>query len=215
MTEIVSADRLKFDAILVDLMWNDFDLEWEYDGLDVLAGMFARGRREDVLLACQGHGFERAFLDEGSQHPLVKGVVLKGRQREALLAIRTVAAGRKFKDPMINSEITPPERSIGYFLSKSKRLARFAGVIASGRVTSYQEIARALHVAPATANRVPDAFRPMLEVRGEWRDVRGPNRQALIFQWCGENAHYILSWCRRNVEVLGVDPQVFSRRSRK
>jgi len=209
----LSRPRQRFDVVLVDLMWNDFELEWTYDGMDVLAAMNARGRHEDVALACQGHGFERPYLEEGRGHPDVKGLILKSSGPGVLDGIRAVASGQIYVDRVLGDALHPPGAAIADYFAGTPRLARIAGVIASGAAGNWKAVSEALSVSIDNVNVASDLFRPMLATRSELPFGDHEPTQATIYRWCGENAHYILSWCRRNAQTIGMKAETFQRRS--
>src|SRR5205814_8293102 len=57
-------DRLRFDVVVTDLTWMDYAVEYSFDGLDVLDALCHAGRQRLVIFASQGHGPERAHLDQ-------------------------------------------------------------------------------------------------------------------------------------------------------
>jgi CheY-like chemotaxis protein len=57
-------DRLRFDVVVADLTWNDYAIEFSFDGLDVLNALRQGRRQTPVIFAAQGHGLERDHLDE-------------------------------------------------------------------------------------------------------------------------------------------------------
>lgn len=69
-------ERLRFDVVVTDLTWNDYAIEYEFDGLDVLDALRQAGRPTPVIFAAQGHGVERDHLDEAVEQPEVVGVYL-------------------------------------------------------------------------------------------------------------------------------------------
>jgi CheY-like chemotaxis protein len=66
-------DRLRFDVVVSDLTWNDYVIEYSFDGLDVLDILRSSGRQTPVIFAAQGHGVERDHLDEAVEQPEVVG----------------------------------------------------------------------------------------------------------------------------------------------
>lgn len=203
VARIFGSARHRFDVVLVDLMWNDFTLEWVFDGLDVVDIMHRSGRHEPVLLAAQGHGFEQPHLEEGRDLPDVYGLVLKGRPDLVLRAVDAAANGERFSDPDLTAALRPGDGAIHTFFERSGRLARLAGAIAAGCAGSYAGIAERLNISTANAARAPELFRPMLQARGELPADEPQLSQASIFRWCGQHAHYILSWCRRHPARVG------------
>ena len=63
------SDRLRFDVVVTDLTWNDYVIEYEFDGLDVLDILRRTRRQTSVIFAAQGHGIERDHLDEAVEQP--------------------------------------------------------------------------------------------------------------------------------------------------
>jgi DNA-binding NarL/FixJ family response regulator len=215
VAEVARRERPRFDVVLVDLMWNTFQEEWTFDGLDVLEHMVRSERQEPALLACQGHGFERDYLEEGRHHPLVRGMILKGDPGPVLLeAIGTIAGGGRFEHGHLNAALRRDHEALGHWFARNLLLARVAGAIAAGHGASYAEIARVLGVSTSTVEKSPALFREVMAPRGEV-GPDGDVGQAAIFRWCGEHAHYILSWCRRHRdryrELSSLPPEVFVR----
>lgn len=211
----VTAERPRFDVVLVDLMWNTFEDEWTFDGLDVLDVMAASGRGEPALLACQGHGFERDHLEEGRHHPVVRATVLKSNPPSVVAAIEVLAAGGSHHDEHLTSHLRPPEQSLHHWFDAEPRLARVAGAIAAGHGPRWSDIAEVLSMSASNAEKSSDLFRDMLLARGEI-GATGDLDKAAVFRWCGEHAHFILSWCRRHAArhrvLRDLPPGVFDKR---
>lgn len=203
VARIFGTPRHRFDVVLVDLMWNDFSLEWVFDGLDVVDIMHRSGRHEPVLLAAQGHGFELPHLEEGRDLPDVYGLVLKSRRDLLLHAVSAAANGDRITDAGLAAALRPTEAGIHTFFERSGRLARLAGAIAAGCAGSYAGIAERLNISAANAARTPELFRPMLQARGELPADESQLSQASVFRWCGQHAHFIHSWCRRHPARIG------------
>ena len=70
-------DRLRFDVVVADLTWNDYVVEYSFDGLDVLDILRRSRRPTPVIFAAQGHGIERDHLDEAVEQPEVVGIYRK------------------------------------------------------------------------------------------------------------------------------------------
>ena len=70
-------ERLRFDVVVSDLTWNDYVIEYSFDGLDVLDILRRAGRQTPVIFAAQGHGVERDHLDEAVEQPEVVGIYRK------------------------------------------------------------------------------------------------------------------------------------------
>ena len=58
------SERLRFDVVVADLTWNDYEVEYSFDGLDVLNILRHSNRQAPVIFAAQGHGIERDHLDD-------------------------------------------------------------------------------------------------------------------------------------------------------
>ncbi|MGH3304316.1 MAG: hypothetical protein ACRDOK_22090 [Streptosporangiaceae bacterium] len=70
-------ERLRFDVVVVDLTWNDYAVEYAFDGLDVLDILRGSRRQTPVIMAAQGHGIELDHLDEAVEQPEVVGIYRK------------------------------------------------------------------------------------------------------------------------------------------
>src|ERR1700719_2402165 len=68
---------LRFDVVVADLTWNDYTVEYSFDGLDVLDALRSARRPTPVIFAAQGHGLERDHLDEAVEQPEVVGIYRK------------------------------------------------------------------------------------------------------------------------------------------
>ena len=198
------AARVRFDVVSADLIFNRPDLEWTFDGLDVIEGLRTANRSAPVLLATQGHSMEEDHLAEARLREDVSGVVAKSDGLRALIsALRTVALGQRLP-------ITVPgnSRPALFELFDSRRgvtAARLAGAIASGNVSDNAGLASVAKVSANTANKVASTYiGPMMLARNE-HDERLPLTQASVYRWCGLHARYIVSWCRRHghSDVLG------------
>ena len=189
--------RVRFDGVAADLIWNRPDIEWTFDGLDVLDGLHHANRLAPVLLATQGHSMEIDHLEEARLRPDVWGVVAKADGFGSLIgALRTVAHGAKLDD-MVPSPTHPPL----YELFSGRRgitAARMAGAIAAGNASDNATLASVAKVSPNTANKVTSHYLgPLMLERGE-HDDRLPLTQASVYRWCALHARYIVSWCRRH-----------------
>ena len=69
--------QVRFDVVAADLIFNRADLEWTFDGLDVIDGLRKANRTAPVLLATQGHSMEEDHLAEARLRNDVAGVVAK------------------------------------------------------------------------------------------------------------------------------------------
>lgn len=197
--------RVRFDVVVADLIWNRPEMEWTFDGLDVIDELRAADRLAPVLLATQGHSMERDHLEEARLRTEVSGVVAKSDGLVPLMhAIRTVALGQKLPAPANPSRDRPPlyELFVG---RRGHTAARMAGAIASGSASDTASLAVAAKVSPNTANKVTSHYLgPIIDRRGE-HDDRLSMTQSAVYRWCGLHARYIVSWCRRHghSDVLG------------
>lgn len=191
------ANRVRFDVVLADLIWNNPSLELTFDGLDVLDILRCEERQAAVLLAAQGHTMEHDHLDEARLRPAeAVGIYLKSSGVPPLLdAIREAAVGRR-------SDLKPlfRPRSLYEFFGdrRGTTAGRLAGAIAAGRASDTSTLATAARVGINTANKVTSAYLgPIIEQRGE-HDPDLPMTVGVVYRWCGLHARYIVSWCRRN-----------------
>ncbi|MBN9100632.1 MULTISPECIES: response regulator [unclassified Pseudonocardia] len=198
-------ESLRFDVVLTDLLWNDTELEYTFDGLDVLDLVATLGRPAPVLLAAQGHGVENDHLDEAVVRDGVAGVVRKADGVEGLVpALRQVAAGRSLAPtPAPSSRV-----SVHAYFGAGRRgetAGRMAGAIASGRAVNYDTLATAAGCSRNTAIKIADKYLgPLIRERGEHPDDL-PLSTQVVYRWCGEHSRYLVSWCRRHghADVLG------------
>jgi CheY-like chemotaxis protein len=84
-------DRLRFDVVVSDLTWNDYVIEYSFDGLDVLDILRSAGRQTPVIFAAQGHGVERDHLDEAVEQPEVVGIYRKATGPQPLIEAVDIA----------------------------------------------------------------------------------------------------------------------------
>jgi DNA-binding NarL/FixJ family response regulator len=198
------ADNLRYDVVLTDLTWQHVDLEYAFDGLDVLDIVQRLGRPAPVIFALQGHNAERDHLDEAVVRAGVAGTLPKASGLDAMAgAMRTVAAGR-------NLSTEPPslQPTIHRWFAAGRRgetAARMAGAIAAGRASNHDTLAAASRCSRNTAVKVAEKYLgPLIRERGEHpEDV--PLTTQSVYRWCGEHSRYLISWCRRNGhgDVLG------------
>ena len=194
-------DRLRFDAVVIDLTWNDYAIEYSFDGLDVLDMLRRTGRQTPVIFAAQGHGVERDHLDEAIEQPEVVGIYRKATGPQPLVEGLDIAVrGGLLTGPLFAPGASPPDipRIHAYFRKgKGTTAARLAGAIASRRAVNHETLAAAAHVGYDTAAKLVDYLGPLIRDRGEHsRDLK--MTPEVVYRWCGEHARYILSWCRRN-----------------
>jgi CheY-like chemotaxis protein len=194
-------DRLRFDVVVADLTWNDYAIEYSFDGLDVLNALRRTGRQTPVIFAAQGHGLERDHLDEAVEQPEVVGIYRKAMGPEPLMtAIDIAVRGGSLATSRFPPGGSPEDipRIHSYFRKgKGATAARLAGAIASGRAVNHETLANTAHVGYDTAAKVVDYLGPLIKDRREHsRELK--MTPEVVYRWCGEHARYILSWCRRN-----------------
>jgi CheY-like chemotaxis protein len=194
-------DRLRFDVVVSDLTWNDYVIEYSFDGLDVLDILRVAGRQTPVIFAAQGHGVERDHLDEAVEQPEVVGIYRKATGPQPLVeAVDIAVRGGNLTEPQFSHASSPPDiPRIHTYFSKGKgsTAGRLAGAIASGQAVNHETLASTAHVGYDTAAKLVDYLGPLIRERGE----HGPELKMtpeVVYRWCGEHARYILSWCRRN-----------------
>lgn len=196
--------RLRFDVVVTDLTWNDYVIEYEFDGLDVLEALRKAGRPTPVIFAAQGHGVERDHLDEAVEQPETVGVYRKSTGPMPLVeSIDIAVRGGRLADSRFPPGGSPPDipripRIHSYFgKGKGATAARLAGAIASGRAVNHDTLASTAHVGYDTAAKLVDYLGPLIKDRHE----HSPDLKMtpeVVYRWCGEHSRYILSWCRRN-----------------
>ena len=194
-------DRLRFDVVVADLTWNDYTVEFSFDGLDVLSALRRAGRQTPVIFAAQGHGLERDHLDEAVEQPEVVGIYRKATGPQSLIeAIDIAVSGGTLTTSRFPPGGSPPEipRIHTYFgKGRGTTAARLAGAIASGRAVNHETLASAAHVGYDTAAKIVDYLGPLIKDRGEHSPELKMTPE-VVYRWSGEHARYILSWCRRN-----------------
>ncbi len=189
---------LRHDVAIIDLLWNSLDLEWTYDGFDAIEQLIAAKREAPVIIAAQGHGFERDYLQEAVHHRLVAGVLLKAVGFPPLFeAVETVCRGGRYWSEELPKYLITPAISVNTFLGSSTLTANVAGAIASGQAYDWTDVARLTGYSMHSVHKASDLFGEALQCMGEVDDARRV-KQATVFRWCGEHARYIVSWCRRN-----------------
>ena len=194
-------DRLRFDVVVADLTWNDYTVEYSFDGLDVLSALRQAGRQTPVIFAAQGHGLERDHLDEAVEQPEVVGIYRKATGPQSLIeAIDIAVSGGTLTTSRFPPGGSPPEipRIHTYFgKGRGTTAARLAGAIASGRAVNHETLASTAHVGYDTAAKIVDYLGPLIKDRGEHSPELKMTPE-VVYRWSGEHARYILSWCRRN-----------------
>lgn len=201
------AGRVRFDVVVADLIWNRPEMEWTFDGLDVIDALQKANRLAPVLLATQGHSMERDHLDEARLRSDVAGVFAKSAGLLPLMnAIRSVAIGQRTADAPAGVQRPLYDLFTG---QRGQTAARLAGAIASGHASDNASLARAAKVSPNTANKVTSHYLGPIIMRRNEHDPGLPMTQAAVYRWCGLHARYIVSWCRRygHSDVLGAVPR--------
>ena len=195
------SDRLRFDVVVADLTWNDYAIEYSFDGLDVLNALRGVRRPTPVIFAAQGHGLERDHLDEAVEQPEVVGIYRKATGPGPLIeAIDIAVKGGSLAASRFPRGDSPPDTPrIHAYFGKGKGItaARLAGAIASGRAVNHETLASTAHVGYDTAAKLVDYLGPLIRERGEHSPELKMTPE-VVYRWCGEHARYILSWCRRN-----------------
>jgi DNA-binding NarL/FixJ family response regulator len=199
--ERVVAEKLRFDVVVSDLIWNDHTLEFSFDGLDVLDILRKAGKRAHVVFAAQGYGGDRDYIDEAVQHREVAGIYHKATGPDRLCqAIRIAARGNRLPIDDFPPGDSPSgiTRINDYFSTRrGMTAAQLAGAIASRWAVNHTTLAAEARVAPGTAKRLIEYLGPLIKARGEHVSSLKMTPE-VVYRWCGEHAHYILSWCRRN-----------------
>ncbi len=198
------AGNLRYDVVLTDLTWQHVELEYAFDGLDVLDIVGRLGRPAPVVFALQGHNAERDHLDEAVTRAGVAGTVPKAAGIDALVAaIQVVAGGGTL--PTAPPSVQP---TIHRWFSTGRRgetAARMAGAIAAGRASNHDTLAAAAKCSRNTAVKIADKYLgPLIRERREHRDDVPLTTQS-VYRWCGGHSRYLVSWCRRHghADVLG------------
>ncbi|WP_241548474.1 response regulator [Gordonia alkanivorans] len=199
------AARVRFDVVSADLIFNHAQLEWTFDGLDVIEGLHTADRLAPVLLATQGHSMEEDHLAEARLRTDVSGVVAKSAGLQTFLdGLRTVAFGQTLTEQLPRSG-----RPSLFELFDGRRgvtAARMAGAIAAGNAVDVGTLAEVAQVSTNTASKLASNYiGPMMRARNEHDDLL-PLTQAAVFRWCGLHARYIVSWCRRHGHSDVLDP---------
>src|SRR5215467_6463929 len=195
------SDRLRFDVVVADLTWNDYAIEYAFDGLDVLNILRSARRHTPVIFAAQGHGIERDHLDEAIEQPEVVGIYRKATGPQPLVeAIDIAIRGGSLTTARFPTGASPLDipRIHSYFgRGRGATAARLAGAIASGRAVNHETLASTAHVGYDTAAKIVDYLGPLIKERREHSPELKMTPE-IVYRWCGEHAPYILSWCRRN-----------------
>src|SRR5215467_12449734 len=103
------SDRLRFDVVITDLTWNDYAVEFAFDGLDVLDILRRARRHTPVIFAAQGHGIERDHLDEAVEQPEVAGIYRKATGPQPLVeAVDIAVRGGSLATDRFPAGASPP-----------------------------------------------------------------------------------------------------------
>lgn len=194
----IISGTVRYDVVAADLIWNRPEMEWTFDGLDVIDRLNQAQRPAPVLLATQGHSMEADHLEEARLRPEVFGVMPKAGGLPVIMdSLRAAALGRRLPPPPVSIVGRPPLYEL-FADRRGHTAARMAGAIASGRASDGASLAAVAKVSPSTANKVTSHYLgPMLLARAE-HDGRLPLTQGSVYRWCGLHARYITSWCRRH-----------------
>jgi hypothetical protein len=195
------AERVRFDVVLADLTWNAPELEYRFDGFDVLEMLREYGRSAPVVFAAQGLRVEQDYIDEVPAHPEIAGLLHKSAGLGPVIAaVRLAGHGRRLPEREFPVGARTDGNDLhGYFGRgrKGNTAARMAGAVASGRVCDARSLQAATGIPLNTVNKLATYLAPLIQAR---REVPGklPVTAPVVYRWCGEHAHYLLSWCRRN-----------------
>ena len=144
--------RVRFDVVIADLVWNNPELEFTFDGLDVIDVLHEANRLAPVILARQGHSMELDLLDEARLRPEVVSVFHKSAGTGELPAlIRDAAVGKSHPTPPASRK--PPLYEL-FRGRKGQTAGRMAGAIAAGRASDSATLATAAGVGVNTATKV-------------------------------------------------------------
>lgn len=189
--------RVRYDVVVADLIWNQPQTEWTFDGLDAIDRLRDVDRLAPVILATQGHTMERDHLDEARLRTEVWGVFPKSAGLHPFMdSIRSVALGNRLPMAPATDSVDPLYTHLQG--RRGETAGRLAGAIASGRASDNTSLAAAARVSPSTANKVTSHYLgPIMHARHE-HDESLPLTQGSVYRWCGVHARYLVSWCRRN-----------------
>nr|WP_221247024.1 response regulator [Gordonia humi] len=191
------AGQVRYDVVSADLIWNQPQTEWSFDGLDAIDLLRDADRLAPVILATQGHSMEQDHLEEAMLRDEVWGVFPKSSGLHPFMdSIRSVAHGNRLPQ-MSNSPAVDPLFTL-FAGRRGNTAGRLAGAIAAGRASDNASLAAAAQVAPSTGNKVTSHYLgPIMTARGE-HDPALALTQGSVYRWCGLHARYLYSWCRRN-----------------
>src|ERR1700738_3565486 len=129
------AHQVRYDAIVIDLTWNDYRVQDDFDGLDVLKLLRDCDRIAPVIFAAQGHGGEREHLQEAIHQPEVVCAIHKAHGTAHLVKAVRAAADRYPPPPDAYVDKLRADRwSIDAYFSRPRSgptAARIAGAIAA------------------------------------------------------------------------------------
>jgi hypothetical protein len=197
--------RVRFDVVLADLIWNDIELEYAFDGLDVLAVLSRLNRTAPVIAATQGQSVEFDHLAEILDHPDVVGVCQKPAGPASLLdAVSRVSAGRPLPTRLFPTGLPTGAPPIHQYFASGRRgltAGRLAGAIADRRASDAASLHAATGIPLNTVNKLGGYLGPLITARAEHpREL--PVTAPVIYRWCGEHRHYLTSWYRRHGAVV-------------
>ncbi|WP_158168196.1 response regulator [Mycolicibacterium smegmatis] len=189
--------RVRFDVVIADLVWNHPELEFTFDGLDVIDVLHEANRIAPVILTRQGHSLEHDLIDEARLRPEVVSAFHTPMGIEALSrSIRDAAVGRRH--PVMSPTPRKPSLYELFRTRKGQTTGRLAGAIAAGRATDGATLAAAAGVGINTATKVATHYLgPVMRMRDE-HDPALPLTLPAVYRWCGLHARYLISWCRRH-----------------
>ncbi len=195
--------RVRYDAVLTDLIWNDPRLEYAFDGLDVIAALREEDRVAPVIIAAQGQSLELDHLAEALTHPEVVGVIYKTVGPAQLAqAITIAAAGKRLPVDQYPTGVPAAMLPIETYFTKGRRgqaAAHLAGAIAAHRACDAPSLAAATGMSINTVNKLTAYLGPLIRARHEHPDDL-PITSQTVYRWCGEHAHYLSSWNRRHTD---------------
>ena len=197
------AENLRYDVVLTDLTWQRVELEFAFDGLDVLDIVQRLGRPAPVLFALQGHNAERDHLDEAVVRDGVAGTVAKAGGITSMAA--RCARWRRGGTWQWSGLAEP---TIHHWFAADGAARRRPGWRARSRragPSNHDTLAVAARCSRNTAVKVAEKYLgPLIRDRGE-HAADLPLTTQTVYRWCGEHARYVTSWCRRNghADVLG------------